>query len=128
MYNTENYLIYSISVINHKGKEYKKECKYVYNSYFVVQQRLAQHCKSIMKVRVLVAQSCPILYDPMDCSPPASSVRGILQARILEWVAIPFFRGSSWPRNGTQISHIAGRFFTVWATRKNEKKKKKPEN
>ena len=47
----------------------------------------------------------------MDCSPPASSVYGILQARILEWVAIPFFRGSSWLRNGTQISHTSGRFF-----------------
>ena len=45
-----------------------------------------------------VAQSCPILWDPMDCSPPASSVHGILQARILEWVAIPFSRGSSQPR------------------------------
>ena len=44
---------------------------------------------------VLVTQSCPILCDPMDCSPPDSSVHGILQARILEWVAIPFSRGSS---------------------------------
>ena len=46
-----------------------------------------------MKVKVLVAQSCPTLWDPMDYSPPGSSVRGILQARILEWVAIPFSRG-----------------------------------
>ena len=44
---------------------------------------------------VLVTQSCPTLCDPMDCSPPDSSVHGILQARILEWVAIPFSRGSS---------------------------------
>ena len=42
---------------------------------------------------------------------------GIFQARILEWVAMPSSRGSSWPRDGTQVSHIAGRFFTVWATR-----------
>ena len=50
-------------------------------------------------------------------SPPGSSVHGILQARILEWVAIPFSRGSSQPRDWTQISHIAGRSFTIWATR-----------
>ena len=65
----------------------------------------------------LVAQSCPTLCDPMGYSQPGSSVRGILQARILEWVAIPFCRGSLWPRYQTCISYIAGRFFTVWATR-----------
>ena len=53
----------------------------------------------------------------MDCRPPGSSVHGILQARILEWVAIPYSRGSSRPRDQTWISHIAGRFFTIWATR-----------
>ena len=53
----------------------------------------------------------------MFYSPPGSSVHGILQARILECVAIPFFRGSSQPRNQTWVSCIAGRFFTVWATR-----------
>ena len=53
----------------------------------------------------------------MDCSPPGSSIHGILQARILEWVAFPFSRGSSQPRNQTGVSCIAGRFFTVWATR-----------
>ena len=52
-------------------------------------------------VYVLVAQSCPTLCDPMDCSPPGSSVHGILQARILEWVAISFSRGSSQPRDKT---------------------------
>ena len=56
--------------------------------------------------------------DPMDCSPPGSSVHGILQARILEWVAISFSRWSSWPRDWTQVSCIAGRFFTVWAMRR----------
>ena len=54
---------------------------------------------------------------PMDCSPPGSSVHGILQARILEWVAISFSRGSSQPRNQTQVSCIAGRCFNLWATR-----------
>ena len=69
------------------------------------------------KVKVKVAQSCPTLCDPMVCSPPGSSVHGILQARILEWVAIPFSRGSSQPRDGTQVSCIAGRFFANWTTR-----------
>ena len=110
-----------------------------------------------------VAQLCPTLSDPMDCSLPGSSVRGIfqakvlelgaiafstiwgwshankelwntgftvktvahqsplsmgiLQARILEWVAVPFSRGSSWPNDQTRVSCIAGRFFTIWATR-----------
>ena len=63
-----------------------------------------------------VAQSCPTLCDPMDCSPPGSSVHGILQARILKWVAISFSRGSSWPRDRTQVSHISGRCFNLWAT------------
>ena len=71
----------------------------------------------ILKVKVLVSQSCPTLGDPMDCSPPGSSVHGILQARMLEWVAISSSRGSSLPRTLTQFSCIAGKFFTVWATR-----------
>ena len=53
-----------------------------------------------------------ILCDPMDCSLPGSSVHGIPQARTLEWVAIPFSKASSQPRDQTQVSHIAGRFFT----------------
>ena len=65
----------------------------------------------------LVAQAYPTLWDPTDCSPPGSSVHGILQARILEWVTFPFFGGSSWPRDQTQVSCIAGRFFIIWATR-----------
>ena len=56
----------------------------------------------------------------MDCSPPGSSVHWILQARILEWVAISFSRGSSWPRDWTQDSWIAGRFFTIRATGKSQ--------
>ena len=65
----------------------------------------------------LVAQSCPTLCDSMDCSLPVSSAHGIFQARIREWVAIPFSRGSSQPRDWTQVSCIVGRFFTIWATR-----------
>ena len=53
----------------------------------------------------------------MDCSLPGSSVHGISQARVLEWVAIPFCRGSSRPRDQTQFSCIKGKFFTIWATR-----------
>ena len=68
-------------------------------------------------VCVLVAQSCPSLCDPMDCSPPGSSVHGILQARILEWVAMLSSRGSSQPRDQTQVFHIAGGFFIIWVTR-----------
>ena len=60
-----------------------------------------------MKVKVKVAQSCPILCVPMDYT-----VHGILQARLLEWVAFPFSRGSSQPRNQIQVSHIAGGFLT----------------
>ena len=61
------------------------------------------------EVKMLVAQSCPTLCHPMDCSPPGSSVRGILQARILEWVAISFSRGSSQPRDQHQVTCFAGR-------------------
>ena len=57
------------------------------------------------------------LCDPMDCSLPGSSIHGILQASILEWVAISFSRRSSQPRDWTWVSHIAGRCFTIWATR-----------
>ena len=68
-------------------------------------------------VCMLIALFCPILCDPVDCSPPGPSVHEILQARILEKVAISSSRGFSPPRDQTQVSCIAGRFFTVWATR-----------
>ena len=64
-----------------------------------------------------VTQSCPTLCDPMDCSPPGSLVHGIFQAWILEWVAISFSRGSSQPRDRTQVSRVVCRCFTIWATR-----------
>ena len=73
-------------------------------------------------VFVLVTQSCLTLCDPMDCGPPGSVVHGIFQARIQEWVAIPFSKGSSWPRDQTQVSCTAGRFFTIWATRETSNK------
>ena len=73
-------------------------------------------CLEVYIVCVSVAQSCLPICDPMDC-PSGSSVHGILQARILEWIAIPFSRGTSQPRDRTQVC-ITGRSFTVWATGK----------
>ena len=70
-------------------------------------------------VVVLMAQACPTLCDPLDCSLTGSSVHSIFQTRILEWVAVSFSRGSPWPRNQTHISWVsctARRFFTTWAT------------
>ena len=65
-----------------------------------------------LKRKVKVAQSCPTLWDPRDYT-----VHGILQARILQWITFPFSRGSPQPRDRTQVSLIAGRFFASWATR-----------
>ena len=66
-----------------------------------------------LQFRSFRAQSCPTLCDPLDCSPPGSSVNGIFWARILEWAAMPFSRGSSWPRDWTRVFCTAGRFFTT---------------
>ena len=76
-------------------------------------RQILYHSATVICIRekVLVTQPCPTLW-PMDCSLPGSSVRGILQARLLEWVAITFSRESSWPRDWTQVC-IAGRFFTT---------------
>ena len=83
---------------------------------FIGSQRVghnwATELNRTQKVKLKVAQLCPTLCDSMDYI-----VHGILQARILEWVAFPFCRGSSQPRNWTQVSRIAGGFFTGWATR-----------
>ena len=73
--------------------------------------------KYISMAVYLVTQSCLTLCNPRDCSPPGSSVLGILQARILELVAMPYSRGSFQPRDQTQVSFTAGGFFTMWATR-----------
>ena len=72
---------------------------------------LCCYCSVAKWKEVKVSQSCLTLCDPMDYT-----VRGILQARILEWVPVPFCRGSSQPRDQTQASHIAGRFFASWAS------------
>ena len=75
-----------------------------------------------IRVCVWVSLWCLSLYDPKDCSPPGSSVHEVLQARILEWVAYLFSRGSSRPRDRTRVSRIAGGFFTIWATREAPRK------
>ena len=66
-----------------------------------------------LKQAVLITQSRPTLCDPMDHSPPGSSIHGILQAKTLEWVAVSFSRASSQPRDRTRVSHVAGRLFTI---------------
>ena len=85
--------------------------------HIMMKRLMSRNTCFMWKVKVLVTQLCPILCDPMDNTPPGFSAHGIFQARILEWVAIPFSRGCSWPRDRTRVSHSAGRFFTVWATR-----------
>ena len=78
-----------------------------------------QIAKTILKqneARILTHFKNLLFCDPMDCSLTGSSVHGIFQKRTLEWVAIHFTRGSSRPRDRTQVSCIGGRFFTVWAT------------
>ena len=65
----------------------------------------------------LVAQLCPSLCNPKDCSPPGFSIHGILQARILKWVAISFSRGSSCPRDRTHISCLSRQTLSHWASR-----------
>ena len=71
----------------------------------------------IRKKESVATRLCLTLCNPVNCSPPGSSVHRILQGRILEEVTISFSRGSSWPRGQTRTSRIVGRFFTIWATR-----------
>ena len=97
----------------------------MYYDYFAIKFLSSLHILEIqplimcikVKVKCLLL-SHVWLGKPMNCSLPGSSVHGILQAKILKWLAIPFSRGSSRPRDWTQFSCIAGRFFTAWDTRK----------
>ena len=75
---------------------------------------------SCLSLSFKVTQLRPTLCDHMDCSPLGSSVQRVLLGRILEWVVIPFSRGSSWPRDWTRVSCSARRFFTIWATREGQ--------
>ena len=99
----------------------KKETSYSLPSYsfsLPCSSALGTTTFCLCRKTVLVAQSCLTLCDPMDCSPPGFSVLGSLQARMPEWFAISVSGGSSWPRDWTWVSCIAGRFSTVWLTRK----------
>ena len=89
------------------GKEYIK-ATYCHPAYLTYMQS---------EKRKLMTQLCLNFCDPMDCSLPGFSVYGILQARVLEWVAISLSRGSSRLKNWTPVSCIAGRVFTLWASR-----------
>ena len=82
----------------------------------IQREKVGKH-ENVLYCAVLVAQLCPTLSDPMDCSPPGSFVHEILQARTLEWIAMSFCMGSSQPRDQTWVSQIAGKFFTTWATK-----------
>ena len=95
----------------------KSESEWSYAEYLYLIHEEKQDMDAGVCVCALVAQSYLTLCDPMDCSLPGSSIRGIFQARILEWIDISFSRGSSWPRDQTQVSHIAGKHFTIWASR-----------
>jgi len=92
--------------------------KYLINKEFTTNLRRTAQQKSKLKMKSEseVTQSCPTLCNPMDCSLPGSSIHGIFHVRILESVAISSSRRSSRPRDWTQIYHIVGRHFTVWAT------------
>ena len=88
----------------------------------IPREELAQSSYKVWKiynlpVYVLVAQSCLIPCDHMDCNSPSSSIHGIIQARILEWVTMSISRGSSQPKDWIQVSLIAGGFFTIWGTK-----------
>ena len=89
------------------------------NGKFILRAKCSFLTQHVHEVCAKSFQSCPTFCDPMDCSPPGSSVHGILQARILEWVAMPSARGSSRPRDLTLVSYIsytAGGFFTTSVT------------
>ena len=109
-------MLYQFQVQSKVTQLYINKCLFLFRffshiSHYRVLSRLPCDIQQILAVRCSVAQSCLTLCNPMDCSPSGSTVHRILQARILEWVAMLFFRGSSQPRDQTQVSCIAGGFF-----------------
>ena len=104
----------TVIILKHKFN-YNTPCLTVFQWLFIAFRILSKFSVSCESVSHSIL--CLALCNPMDCSLPGSSIHGIVQARILEWVAIPFSRGSSWPRDRTWVSCTAGRFFTIWATR-----------
>ena len=97
-----------------KAREFQKNIYFCFIDYAKAFD-CVDHNKLWVWSEVLVAQSCLTLCDPRNCNPPDFSVHGILLARILWWITIPFSRRSSRPRDQTRVSCIASRFFTVWA-------------
>ena len=103
----------AIYIRNIRQSKHAVYCFLVYIQFFFTNYKLQKKCEC----KVLVAQSCPTLCNPMDCSTSGSSVHGILQIKILEWATIPFSRESSQPRGQTWVSCNPSRFFTFWAIR-----------
>ena len=90
----------------------------IWSSFLNKLSKTTELCISIhMRVKLLVIQLCLTLGKPKDCSLPGYFVYGVLQARTLEWIAIPFSKGSSWHRDQTCVCCIASRFFTIWDNR-----------
>ena len=99
-------------VIEWVKRRYSCVCIYMYIQYnMYIYSNIYIYILLLLFSRSVVSDQ--LFCDPMDCSPPGSSVHGIFQARILERVAIPYPRVSSWPRHWTQVSCIAGGFFTT---------------
>ena len=110
------------NTIYHGGIWKKKFKTIALNGILVTHNSIGRKCMQVNFALFYLESenvSCSVkwLCEPVDCSPPGSSVHGICQTRILEWVAIPFSRTSFWRRDWTQVSCFAGRFFTIWATR-----------
>ena len=97
------YLVRKLRLQHSAAKKKKRKCSLDITTLLPLEgSGTPLFCEKHSKVKVLVTQSCPTLCDPTDCNLPGSSVHGVSQARILEWAAIPFSRGSSW-HNGTEI-------------------------
>ena len=109
-------LILKIKGINYNTGEVFYSCSSINLHLLLTRQWRLYLWKKVKESEV--AQSCPTVCDPVDRSLQGSSVHGILLARILEWVATSFSRGSSQPRDQTQVSRIGGSYFNLWATRK----------
>ena len=116
-YSQFMYIIFYFLIFCHSFLVHFYGIKAFYKTSNLMVQLWTELCPLKIYMKVLVVQSSPTICDPMDSSPPDSSVHGILQARILEWVAIYFSRGSSWPWDWTLVSYIAGWLFTIWTTR-----------
>ena len=110
-----------VSMLSSRGSSLPRDLTYVSYMFCIGRWILFhKHYLGSPSLSVSESGSCSVESNSASswiCSLPCSFVHGILQARILEWVAIPFCKGFSWLRNWTQVSCIAGRFFTIWATR-----------